>query len=69
MIIEPQDQRYPRLVSKSQEEAGKAWWIRVSSPGDRVIDVARRLGIPSAQVSAYRHGRLAPPTLHTSDKD
>lgn len=61
MLIHPDDPRYPTPVSMEARAAGATWWGQVSRPGEKMIDVARRLGVTSAEVSAIKHGEKPVP--------
>lgn len=61
MLIHPDDHRYPKPASKAARVAGAAWWGLVSRPGEKMADVARRLGVTSAEVSAIKHGQTPVP--------
>lgn len=60
MLLDPNDTRC-RPLEAEHIEAGRAWWEAVSFPGETIFEVAQRLGMGSAEVSAIRRGSKAPP--------
>lgn len=61
----PFDPKYPRFTTPAPPEnraAGEAWYRSVAEPNEVMFEVAKRLGMTWAQVSAIRHGREPIPT-------
>ncbi len=60
MLLDPEDPRC-RPLAAEHVEAGRAWWDAVSLSGETIFEVAQRLGMGSAEVSAIKRGAKAPP--------
>ncbi len=60
--IEPKYPRFTTPAPAKNRAAGEAWYRSVAEPNEVMFEVAKRLGMTSAQVSAIRQGRKPIPT-------
>lgn len=60
MLLDKDDPRC-RPLPAADVEAGRAWWDAVSRQAETIFEVAQRLEMGSAEVSAIKRGAKAPP--------